>query len=118
LAQQQLTVRGLALQRVQRSKGTRLPYPNGLGAVTAGIISGLYLIIVSPALSAGIISLQLIFGMVLMFMAATLLNTLVAGAVLISAFKGTRGLSDYASGAMIGATVTYATVIFYFFSLV
>jgi len=95
-----------------------LPYPSGLGALTGGIVSAVYLFLISSALSNGVVTFPLVAGLVVTFMAATLLNSMVAGVVAFWRFRNTRGLPDYLSGAAIGTAVTYATVIFYFFSLV
>ncbi|MDA4124468.1 MAG: hypothetical protein OK438_03350 [Thaumarchaeota archaeon] len=99
-------------------KRNELPYLLGLGALTGGVVSAAYLVFVSPALAAGVVPLPLLFGLLLTFLVATILNSLLMGVILTLRFGTTGGLSDYFSGALIGSVVTYATIVFYFISLV
>jgi hypothetical protein len=113
-----LTFQDTGQSETEGGKRNGLPYPSGLGALTGGLVSSAYLVLVSPALAAGLVPLPVLSGLLLTFLGATILNTALMGVILTLRFGTTLGLSDYASGAVIGTIVTYATVIFFFFSLV
>lgn len=97
---------------------TGIPYPEGIGALIGGIVSGVYLLLASPELASGTVSFTLLIGLAATFIAATVLNSMVAAVLAIWLFKRTTGVRDYLAGAVIGSAVAYLTVIFYFFSLV
>lgn len=84
--------------------------------MTGGLISASYLVYTISLLPESTEVVQVAPGLVLAFLAATLLNTLVAALLMEVKYGHIESMSDYGAGTIIGSAVTYLTIISFIFS--